>query len=191
MTPTFEIAVFASGSGTNAQKIVEYFASKPQYSFTFYTQRPKAGVVARAQALGVECIVFGRKEFQEGLLLDALRLRDTQLIVLAGFLWLIPENLLQAFPRRILNIHPSLLPKFGGKGMYGIHVHQAVLQAGETQSGITIHLIDQHYDQGEILLQQSCEVRSDDTPESLAQRVQQLEHSLYPPTIERYILDNF
>lgn len=191
MTPTFEIAILASGSGTNAQKVLEYFADRPQYSFTVYSPNPQAGVVARAQKLGIDTQVFGRKDMADGGFLAALQARDTQLVVLAGFLWLVPQPIVEAFPRRILNIHPSLLPKFGGKGMYGVHVHEAVLAAAETQSGITIHLIDQHYDRGEILAQHICAVHPGDTPDSLAARVQALEHEFFACTIEKYILDSF
>ena len=138
--------------------------------------------------MNIPCHVFDRNTWnQTSAIPDLLQEKEIQLVVLAGFLWLIPGNLIRRFPNRIVNIHPALLPRFGGKGMYGIKVHQAVIEAGETESGITIHYVNEHYDEGEILFQARCPVRPDDTPETLAQRIHQLEYHHYPEVIERLI----
>lgn len=183
------IAIFASGSGSNAEQIVKHFNKTGTASVdAIYTNNPKAFVIQRANNLKIPAIVFDREKFYSGdYILRDLLSRKIDLIVLAGFLWLVPGNLNRAFPRKIVNIHPALLPKYGGKGMYGMAVHEAVVDAGETESGITIHLIDDVYDRGEILLQATCPVLADDTPESLAERIHQLEYEHYPKTIEKLL----
>lgn len=183
------ISIFASGSGSNAEQIIHYFSQDPDVSISqIYSNKPDAGVIDRARRLNVPTTVFNRQEFyQTDKILLQLADNQTDLIVLAGFLWLIPENILRAFPRRILNIHPALLPDFGGKGMFGQHVHEAVLQAGRQKSGITIHLVDEQYDRGEILFQAECDVIPGDTPETLAGRIHQLEHRFYPEIIKNYL----
>ncbi len=183
------IAIFASGSGTNAANLIRHFSQSDEARVTLVLyNRKDAGVRARAEQLGVRAVYIGSEAWaDEGQVLPLLREHRTDLIVLAGFLRLIPPYLLAAYPRRIINIHPSLLPKYGGKGMYGQYVHEAVLAAGERQTGITIHLIDEVYDRGEVLHQATCEVRPDDTPQTLAERVHLLEYDHYPTVIERYL----
>jgi phosphoribosylglycinamide formyltransferase-1 len=164
--------------------IIQHFASQPHVRFTVLSNKPQAPVLAKARMLQIDTLTFNRSEFEEeGSVLAYLEQTHADLLVLAGFLWLVPPYLVRAFPQRIVNIHPALLPKFGGKGMYGHHVHQAVLEAGETESGMTIHYIDEQYDQGEIILQKTCPVLADDTPETLAARVLQLEHTYYPQVV--------
>lgn len=187
--PMKQLAVFASGSGSNAEHLAVTFAQGGIARVAaIYCNNPKAYVIERAAKLNIPLVLFNRDEFvhAESLVRD-LHDRQIDLIVLAGFLWLVPEPLTRAFAGRIVNIHPALLPKFGGKGMYGMAVHKAVLAAGETESGITIHLIDEVYDRGKILLQVSCPVLPDDTPETLADRVHQLEYQHYPGVIEQML----
>lgn len=183
------IAIFASGNGSNAENIAGYFqkSSKARVE-AFYCNNPKAMVIQRAAKLNIPLVLFDREMFYSGdAVLRDLRIRETDLIVLAGFLWLVPGNLTRAFSGRIVNIHPALLPKFGGKGMYGMAVHEAVIEAGEKESGITIHLIDEVYDRGKILLQVKCPVMPGDTPETLAEMVHQLEYEHYPKAIEQLL----
>lgn len=180
------IAIFASGSGTNAENLIRFFRTKPGISVELVlTNKAGAGVIQRSESLQVETFVFGRKEFYESDKIPRLlEAKEIDLIVLAGFLWLVPANLIQAYPGRILNIHPALLPKYGGKGMYGNHVHRAVLNSGDSQSGITIHYVNQEYDEGSIIFQAKCEVRQDDSPESLATRIHELEYRHFPLVVE-------
>lgn len=181
------IAVFASGAGTNAENIIRYFAhSKTVHVSLVVSNKATAGVHGRASRLGVPSVTFSREDFDSGLpVLEYLRRSRIDWIILAGFLCYVAQPLLDAYRGKILNIHPSLLPKFGGKGMYGHRVHEAVLQAGEQESGITIHLVDERYDEGDIVYQASCPVLPDDTPDSLAARVHALEYRYYPEVIER------
>ncbi len=182
------IAILASGSGTNAQRLVEHFRDHPDASVALIgCDQPGAGVLQRAWDLGVPTYLFNGAQLREGSLLRELRGQGIDLLVLAGFLRLIPADLVQAYPRRILNIHPALLPKYGGKGMYGHHVHAAVIAAGETESGITIHFVNERYDEGEHLLQAKCPVMPDDTSETLAARVHALEHAHYPMVVEKVV----
>ena len=184
------IAVFASGSGTNAEKIFEKFQSHAKARVAMLlTNRPEAGVLARAKRFDVPTHVFNKQALADtDQLLDLLQHQKMDLIVLAGFLLKVPERLISAFPDRIVNIHPALLPAYGGAGMYGRHVHEAVLAAGETETGISIHYVNEHYDEGRIILQVSCPVLPDDTPETVAARVHQLEHQYYPEVVEEVIL---
>ena len=186
------IVVFASGSGTNAEEIFKYFASHPTITVKgLLTNNPEARVITRAEQNGIPSGVFNRKEFHDKEhFLDILDNWDADAIVLAGFLWLIPVYLIERYPDAILNIHPALLPKFGGKGMYGMHVHQAVLDSGQTESGITIHLVNQEYDQGRIIFQKSCTIDDGETPQSLAAKIHTLEHRFYPAVIEQWFLHN-
>jgi phosphoribosylglycinamide formyltransferase-1 len=183
------IVIFASGSGSNAEQIIRHFEGDSEHSVKLVlTNRQDAYVRVRAEQLSVPCLVFNRHDFYEtGRILDALRESDTGLVVLAGFLWLVPDNLLKAYPGRILNIHPALLPDYGGKGMYGHRVHEAVIRDHRTESGITIHVIDEVYDKGRILFQAKCPVLPGDTPDSLAERVHVLEHRHYPEVIRAYL----
>jgi phosphoribosylglycinamide formyltransferase-1 len=183
------IAIFASGSGTNAERIMSHFREHRLAEVSIVlSNKPDAQVLQRAAGFGVDYRVFDRETFygSSGItdLLVGLRI---DLIVLAGFLWLIPSGLLRAFPGRIINIHPALLPGYGGKGMYGRHVHEAVIANGDRESGISIHYVNEVYDAGKIILQEKCEVKPDDTPETLAARVHELEYRYYPVVIEKVL----
>jgi len=183
------IAIFASGSGTNAEQIIRYFSGDEAHSVKLVlSNKADAYVIERAKNLSVPVMIFDRNTFYKThQLLDVLREAAIDVLVLAGFLWLIPDYLLMTFPRRIINIHPALLPDYGGKGMYGMRVHEAIIRDGLKKSGITIHLIDEEYDRGKILFQAECPVLPNDTPEDLASRIHQLEHRYYPETIKNYL----
>lgn len=186
------IALFASGSGTNAENIIRYFSNHPTIEVVkLYSNNPEAYALTRASNLNIPSAVFTRETYKDpnGLLKDIEAL-SIDYIILAGFLWLIPSHFVAAFPNKMINIHPALLPKFGGKGMYGMFVHQAVKEANETETGITIHLVNEHYDEGKPLFQASCKVESTDTPEQIAEKVHQLEYIHFPKQIENYILQN-
>ena len=180
------IAIFASGSGTNAENIARYFANSENVNVAVVLSNNRnVGVHGRVNKLGVPSFVFSREEFIAGVqILEKLAEYDVCLIVLAGFMNKISDVILQAFPGKIVNIHPALLPKYGGKGMYGMHVHEAVVKAGERESGITIHYINEHYDEGAIIFQASCPVLPSDTPEEVAAKVHALEYAHYPHVIE-------
>lgn len=182
-----KIAIFASGSGTNAQNVIEYFKDHQTITVALVlSNRKDSYVLTRADALGVPSFVFTREDFYEtDGVLDTLKDHQIDFVVLAGFLWLIPKNLLQRYAGRMINIHPALLPKYGGKGMYGRHVHEAVISNQEQESGISIHYVNEKYDEGEIIFQARCPVQSEDTPESLAERVHQLEYEHFPKVIEQ------
>ena len=184
------LVIFASGSGSNAENIIRYFASKPDFCVKkIYCNVPGAYVLERARQLQVPACVFTREEFRNpDKLLRRLQDEGTDFIVLAGFLWLVPPCITAAYPNRIINIHPALLPAYGGKGMYGHHVHEAVLAAGEQQSGITIHYVNDRYDSGDIIFQATCPVLPDDTPDTLAARVHELEYQHFPRVIEETVL---
>lgn len=179
------IAILASGEGTNAERIIRYFTAHPTVKVVVViTNKAEAGVIRRAENLQIPVEFLPASAFKEGQASEMLRHYGVDFVVLAGFLLRIPDDMLEAYPNRIVNIHPSLLPKFGGKGMYGSRVHEAVLEAGEKESGITIHYIDEHYDEGAIILQAKCPVMEEDTPDTLASRVHQLEYEHYPKVIE-------
>lgn len=184
------IAIFASGSGSNAQKIMEYFKdNKTAEVALLLTNNPDAYVLQRADNFEVPSHIFDRKEFKEcDSLLTLLDNLEIDLIVLAGFLWLIPEKFLKRFPNKIINIHPSLLPAHGGKGMYGDFVHQAVIDCKDAESGITIHSINENFDEGEILFQARFKVNPKDSLEEIRFNGQQLEHLHYPKEIENFII---
>jgi len=184
-------AIFASGSGTNAQRIVEYFreTASPVSVEVILSNNPHAYVLERAKMIQVPSRIFTRDEFyQSETILDILHKQEVEYLILAGFLWLIPASLLKAYPDKIINIHPALLPRYGGKGMYGMKVHEAVIAAREKESGISIHLVNEKYDEGKILFQAKCPVSVDETPESLAAKVHQLEYRHFPEVIENFIL---
>lgn len=183
------IVVLASGSGSNAEVIFNYFRNHPVIEVVMLLcNNPEAQVLVRAQKFWVPARVIDRKEFNdEELMLDLMHGVKATHLVLAGFLWLIPAFLIRAFPDRIVNIHPALLPKFGGKGMYGMRVHEAVKQAGDVETGITIHLVNENYDEGRVLFQATCNVADGDSPEQIARKVHQLEHTSYPKVIEDWI----
>ena len=184
------MAILASGTGTNAERITQYFAERKTAEVALIiTNKLQAGVIQRAEQLNIPCLVVNANEFKEGKACQILLEQHIDFVVLAGFLLRVPNDILRHFPNRIINIHPSLLPKFGGKGMYGHHVHEAVLASGETESGITIHYVDEHYDEGGIILQAKCPVLPDDTPDSLASRVHQLEYEHFPKVIEEQLMN--
>jgi phosphoribosylglycinamide formyltransferase-1 len=183
-----KIAIFASGSGTNAENIIRHFSeSNVAKVDLILTENKEAFVLTRAKNLGVLAHIFTLDELKSGVVKNLIFKRGVDFIVLAGFLKMIPLNLIQAYPDRIVNIHPALLPNFGGKGMYGINVHKAVIDAGETESGISIHLVNEHYDKGDIVFQAKCPVLPCDNPETLAERIHALEYEFYPIVIERLI----
>jgi phosphoribosylglycinamide formyltransferase-1 len=183
------IAIFASGSGTNAQKIIEHFQENEQVEVSLVlTNNEEAYVLKRASDLKVPGYVFNRTMFYDtNEVHDILRDVGIDFIVLAGFLWLVPSNLLTSWAGRIVNIHPALLPKFGGKGMYGDRVHKAVIEAGEKETGITIHYVNEVYDDGEVIFQEKFDILPDDTPESIAERIHVLEHEHFPRVVEELV----
>ena len=183
------IAIFASGSGTNAQKIMEHFSnSKIAKVSLVLSNKADAFVLKRAEKMRIATTVFDRADFYETkMVLNILKEYNIDFIVLAGFLWLVPEELVKMYRGRLINIHPALLPKYGGKGMYGDRVHKAVIDNGESESGITIHHVNEVYDDGSIIFQAKCEVRKDDTTDILAQRIHTLEHRYYPEVVEEVI----
>lgn len=181
------IAILASGSGTNAENIIRYFAeSKMARVVLVLSNKADAGVLQRAEKLGIPSIVFSNAAFKEGTsILQKLAAYDTDFVVLAGFLLKIPPVLVDAYPNRMVNIHPALLPKYGGKGMYGRRVHEAVVAAGETESGITIHYVNEQYDAGGVIFQATCPVLPSDTAEDVEKKVHALEYDHFPQVIER------
>lgn len=184
-----KIAVLASGSGTNAENIIRYFRDNQSIEVALVISNKKdAYVLERAHKLNVPAAVFSKQEFEEGYkILSLLKDYGIGFVVLAGFLLRVPDILLEAYPDKIINIHPALLPKFGGKGMYGDRVHEAVVAAGETESGITIHYINEHYDSGNIIFQAKCPVLMTDTPHDVATKVHMLEYEYFPSVIEDVI----
>jgi phosphoribosylglycinamide formyltransferase-1 len=184
------MAVFASGSGTNAENLIEHFNKTfDKRVVMVLSNNAEAYVLKRAEHLGVPTEVFTRQELREGKVLRRLLGNDIDFVVLAGFLWLVPQNIIDAYRNRIVNIHPALLPKYGGKGMYGHHVHEAVLANGDKESGITIHYVNEKYDSGDIIFQARCPVMPDDTPGTLQQRVHALEYEHFPRVVEMLIVD--
>jgi phosphoribosylglycinamide formyltransferase 1 len=183
------IAIFASGAGSNAKKIIEHFKGNSSVAIALIVcNKPGAGVLKIAAEHAIDTLLIDKEIFFRG---DAyvalLKEKKIDWIVLAGFLWKIPSALIQAYPQHIINIHPALLPKYGGKGMYGAHVHAAVIAARDKHSGITIHFVDEQYDHGDTIFQATCEVKEDDTPETLALRIHALEHEHFPKVIEQLI----
>ena len=183
------IAIFASGSGTNAEKLFAKFQNHPQARVALLlTNNPKANVLARAERYGVPAEIFSRNTlYTTDQVLVTLQDHAIDFIVLAGFMLKVPSPIIRAFPDRIVNIHPALLPAYGGKGMYGAHVHEAVVAAGEQQTGISIHYVNEHSDEGRMILQVSCPVEAHDTAEDVAEKVHRLEHQYYPEVVEEII----
>ncbi len=183
------IAIFASGSGSNAQKIMEHFKKHRDAEIAIVmTNNPDAYVLQRADNFEIPTHIFNRNELYNSTgIINLLKNLEVDLIVLAGFMWLVPENLLKAFPNKIINIHPALLPKFGGKGMYGDRVHKAVIEKGEEESGITIHFVNEHFDEGEIIQQSRFRIEKTDDLEMIKFKGQQLEHLHYPRVLEQLL----
>jgi phosphoribosylglycinamide formyltransferase 1 len=185
------LAVFASGAGSNAKKLIEYFNTSSDNNIKVrlvVTNKETAGVLKIADENHLPTLIINKEQFFRGdAYVGALREAGIQFIVLAGFLWKVPAELITAFPGKIVNIHPALLPKYGGKGMYGSFVHEAVITNKEIESGITIHLVDEHYDHGAHLFQAVCPVLPDDTADTLAERIHALEHAHYPEVVEKAV----
>jgi phosphoribosylglycinamide formyltransferase-1 len=183
------IAVFASGSGSNAENIVDYLKKAHfDLDFYFFTNNKKAYIIDRARKMNVSVTLFSREEFYESdKIVEKLKECECDLVVLAGFLWLVPQNLVKAFKGRIINIHPALLPKYGGKGMYGRKIHEAIVANKETETGITIHYVDEKYDEGRVIFQARCVVNPGDTPEIVEEKVHELEYKYYPKVIEEIL----
>ena len=182
------IAIFASGEGTNTQHLINYFAGSDVKIALVVCNNPSANVLKRAEKSNIPSLIINKESFYKtDLVLKRLITEKINLIVCAGFLWKISDAILHKFPNKVINIHPALLPKFGGKGMYGMNVHKAVLEAGEHESGITIHYLNEQYDEGEIIFQAKCEIKKGDTPEMLAQKVHVLEHEHFPRVVQQII----
>lgn len=186
------IAILASGSGTNAENIINYFSNNPAVEINMILSNKKdAYVLHRAERLNVNSIVFSRDEFfKSNKVLSMLYSKKIDLIVLAGFLWLIPNEIISSFRNKIINIHPALLPKYGGKGMYGSFVHESVIKNKEKESGITIHYVNEFYDEGQIIFQKKVIISENDTPESLAKKIHTLEYKYFPEIIEQILNKN-
>ena len=192
------LAIFSSGNGTNAENIIKYFNKRGDSSAinvkVLFCNNPQAGVMARARNLGVPAVVLSKEEMtlagtDKTILTDLLSFFNIDAIILAGYLLKVPLQLIHTYPGKIINIHPALLPKYGGKGMYGHHVHEAVISAGEKESGITIHLADEVYDNGRIIFQAKCGIDKSDTPDTLAAKIHLLEQANFPKVIEMYLTE--
>ena len=182
------LSIFVSGNGTNLQRIAEYFANNPEVEIAnVVCNNPKAYSIERAKNLRIPLRMITKQDFTDEAFVKEMQSLDIDLIVLAGFLWKIPEALIKAFPKKIINIHPALLPKYGGKGFYGEHVHEAVVAAKEPYSGITIHYVNELYDSGEIILQARVSLDEKETPDSLAAKIHQLEQAYFPVAIEQVL----
>lgn len=190
MSSKIHIAVFASGQGSNARNIAKYFQHHPTIEVSLLlSNKSNSGIPDISTDFSIPHVIFNRDEFYvKNDVLDILHQYKIKYVVLAGFLWLVPEKLVKAFPERIINIHPSLLPAFGGKGMYGMNVHTAVKESGATSTGITIHLVNEEYDKGQVLFQASTNVTDSDSPEDIAHKVHELEYQHFPNVIEKYVL---
>lgn len=184
------IAIFASGAGSNARKIIEHFSQHPKIRVELIvSNKSQAGVLKIAEEYSIPTLLIEKEQFFRGnAYVDELKKQQIDFIVLAGFLWKIPVALIRAYPQKIINIHPALLPNFGGKGMYGRFVHEAVLERKEKESGISIHIVDEVYDHGEVIFQARCKVSEDDTSETLAQRIHELEHKHFATEIEKLLV---
>jgi len=182
------MVIFASGAGSNAQKIIDYFKEKTTAEIVLIvSNNPEAGVIEIAAKENIPVLLIEKNRFKESGYLKEIKKSNPDLIILAGFLWKIPAVLIQSFPHKIINIHPALLPAYGGKGMYGNAVHTAVVAAQEKESGITIHFVDEKYDHGETIFQAKCSLSENENAESLAKKIHKLEHEYYPQTIERLL----
>ncbi|MBD0831137.1 phosphoribosylglycinamide formyltransferase [Aestuariibaculum sediminum] len=185
------IVIFASGSGSNAENLVEYFSNSNKASVVqILTNNPLAKVLDRAKRLKVSALSFNKVALTEtNDVLKLLQATNPDLIVLAGFLWKFPENIINKFPNKVINVHPALLPKFGGKGMYGMNVHKAVVENNETETGITIHYVNENYDEGAIIFQAKCDVKANDSAEDVAAKIHNLEMEHFPKVVEQLLLE--
>jgi len=183
-----KIVLFASGSGSNAEKIILHFKELNLAKVVeIFTNNPNAKVLERAKKLNVPAQIFNRQELNEGKVLEQLQQIQPDLIVLAGFLWKFPEHIIKEYPNKVINIHPALLPNYGGKGMYGMNVHQAVLENKENETGITIHYVNENYDEGEFIFQKSVNIQDCQTAEKIADKIHVLEHQYFPQIIENLL----
>ena len=186
------LAIFASGSGSNAENISHYFKDRTDVEVVvFLTNNPEAGVLVRAKKLQIPVLYFNKAQFQNSdYVLNFLQDQRIDYLIMAGFLWLVPANLIAAFPNKIINVHPALLPKYGGKGMWGHHVHEAVVKNKEVESGITIHYVNEAYDEGKIIFQAKCEVLEEDSAENVAAKIHLLEYEHFPKVIDQIIKES-
>ncbi|WP_338407311.1 phosphoribosylglycinamide formyltransferase [uncultured Flavobacterium sp.] len=183
-----KIVIFASGSGTNAENIIKYFDNKDCGTIvSVFTNNPNAKVIERAKNLHVPAEIFSKEELKEGIVLQILDVIKPDWIILAGFLLKLPENITKQYPNKILNIHPALLPKYGGKGMYGMNVHKTVVENKEKETGITIHFVNENYDEGNIIYQKTVALSGTETPEIVAEKIHELEQRYFPKVIEKLI----
>lgn len=186
-----KIVLFASGAGTNAENIIVHFNKKNIGSVAaVFCNNPNAKVLEKAKKWNVPTVVFSKEEFSTDKVLQKLNSFQPDLIVLAGFLLKFPQNIIETYPNKIINIHPALLPKYGGKGMYGMHVHRAIIENKETETGISIHFVNEHYDEGNVIFQKTVTLTGNETPEEIAEKVHQLEHQYFPEVIEKLITHN-
>lgn len=185
------IAIFASGEGTNARNFVEYFKGRKDINISLIVcNRREAGVVRMASESGIEALIVDKESLYTGEgVLNEIK-QKANFIVLAGFLWMVPDNIIKAFADKMVNIHPALLPNYGGKGMYGMKVHEAVIVNKEQESGITVHYVNDKYDEGKIIFQAKCAIEASDTPETLAEKIHELEYKFYPVIVEKLLLGN-
>ncbi|MDO5979119.1 phosphoribosylglycinamide formyltransferase [Flavivirga spongiicola] len=186
------IVIFASGSGTNAENLIKFFHNSDNASvIQILTNNPHAKVLDRAKKLKVSALSFNRIALtKKDDVLNILKASQPDLIILAGFLWKFPESILKVFPNKVINVHPALLPKYGGKGMYGMYVHEAVVANNEIETGITIHYVNEHYDEGAIIFQAKCDVNASDTPEDVAEKIHELEMEHFPKVVEKLLFEN-
>lgn len=183
--------VFASGSGTNAENIIKYFAATEIGRVeVVFTNNLNAKVIERARNFGIPTDIFSKEELIEGKVLQMINEIQPDLIVLAGFLLKFPENIIAAYPNKIINIHPALLPKYGGKGMYGMHIHRAIVRNKERETGITIHFVNENYDEGNVLYQKNVVLSGDETPEEVAEKIHELEQKYFPVVIEKLLTNS-
>ncbi len=184
-----KIVIFASGSGTNARNIIQYFKSTQKVEVVaVFSNKKSAKALKKAHQLNVKALYFDRDAlYRTNEVLHLLQDINPHLIVLAGFLWVFPDHILKKFPNKVINLHPALLPKYGGKGMYGINVHQSVLENKEEESGITIHYVNDKYDEGEIIFQAKTEIVKNETPETLTEKIHTLEYKYFPKVIEELL----
>ncbi|MDR2130807.1 MAG: phosphoribosylglycinamide formyltransferase [Odoribacteraceae bacterium] len=184
------IVIFASGSGSNAENIIKYFKNDREIRVVaLFCNRPNAFVLERIKGFDIPAFIFNREDFTSDRVLDRLKTLKVDLVVLAGFLWKVPPHILEAFPHQVINIHPALLPAHGGQGMYGMRVHEAVIARGDGESGITIHYVNERYDEGTVIFQAACAIAPGETPESLAGKIHALEQAHFPAVIKR-LLEN-
>ena len=187
-----KILLFASGTGSNVENIIQYFKNNPDVKIAgVFSNNSNAIVLDKAKNHNVPTLIFNREQLTDGFVFDKIAELKPDLIVLAGFLWKMPEAIVKAYPNKIINIHPALLPKYGGKGMYGIKVHQTVLENKEKETGITIHYVNEHYDEGEFIFQQKVAIEDCKTPEDVANKIHELEHKYFPKIIEKLLTSNF